>query len=105
MLSRLIATDDGLWELLEDTMNRLLIPASGVIADAFGCYDPVPFGLVEDEFIKFVIDQFNRRSLRVQKAHGAGLVEIERLTFDVLEQEKPDLSTASGSGTRTQKNS
>jgi len=41
-----MAEDDSLWQIVEDTMNALLLPGLGVIGDAFACYDPIPFGLV-----------------------------------------------------------
>jgi hypothetical protein len=34
--------------VLEEQMNSLLMPAVGVVSDLFACYDPIPFGLVED---------------------------------------------------------
>ena len=70
-----------------ETMNTLFVPAAGVIADAFACYDPVPFGLVEDEFVTYALDQFNKRFLRLEKARGAALEEIERVTREVIERE------------------
>ena len=45
LISRLIAADDRLWQVAEDTMNELLPLALDVIGDVFTPYDPVPFGL------------------------------------------------------------
>jgi len=87
LLSRLVATDESLWEELEATMNALLISAVGVIGDAFACYDPVPFGLVEDDFMDFAMDQFSKRFARLEKARGASLEEIERVTSEVIDSE------------------
>jgi len=87
LLSRLVAADDSLWDVLESSMNTLLIPAVGVIGDAFACYDPVPFGLVEDHFIEYAMDQFSKRFARLERARGASLDEIERVTGEVIESE------------------
>ena len=45
--------DDELWPIVEEAMNNLLMPALVVIGDAFACYDPVPFDLVEDDFVYY----------------------------------------------------
>ncbi len=87
LLSRLVAADDTLWEPLENTMNALLVPAVGVIGDAFACYDPVPFGLVEDVFMEYAMDQFSKRFARLEKARGSTLEEIEHVTRDVIEKD------------------
>lgn len=87
LLSRLLAADDSLWEVIEETMNRLLIPAIGVIGDAFTHYDPVPFGLVQQEFTDYAMGQFQKRFGRIVQARGASLAEIERVTHTVIEKD------------------
>lgn len=66
LLSRLIESDPALWEVLEETMNDLLIPALGIISDIFVRYDPAPFGLNEDDFLDFASSQFEKRIERVR---------------------------------------
>jgi ribonucleoside-diphosphate reductase beta chain len=78
LLSRLIAADASIWQAIEDQMNELLTPALGVVGDAFSCYDPVPFGLVYDDFVDFATQQFASRIERLERARGATLQEIER---------------------------
>jgi len=85
LISRLVAVDDGLWASLEETMNALLVPASGIIAEAFACYDPVPFDLLEDEFVDYALDQFNKRFMRLERARGRSLEEIEGTAMDVID--------------------
>lgn len=80
LLSRLIAEHADLWEVLEEQMNDLLMPALGVIGEVFGQYDPVPFGLVESDFIDYGMNQFQKRVERLEKARGASLAEIYRVT-------------------------
>jgi ribonucleoside-diphosphate reductase beta chain len=87
LLSRLVAADDTLWDVLEGTMNELLTPALGVIGDVFSAYDPVPFGLQESDFVDFALDQFQKRVTRLEKARGASLDEIERATAAVIERD------------------
>jgi ribonucleoside-diphosphate reductase beta chain len=66
-------------------MNSLLPAAIGVIGDAFSAYETVPFGLVEADFIEYAMNQFSKRTERLEKARGAGLDEINRVTKAVIE--------------------
>jgi ribonucleoside-diphosphate reductase beta chain len=77
LLSRLLAADDSLWEVIEATMNELLPAALGVIGDAFACYDPIPFGLVYEDFTDYALNQFQKRVERIERARGASLHEVE----------------------------
>ncbi|MCB9136420.1 MAG: R2-like ligand-binding oxidase [Anaerolineales bacterium] len=76
LLSRLVAAHPNLWDALEDQMNQLFIPAVGVIADAFASYDPIPFGLVESDFVDFAVTQFNLRIERLERAREGQLTDI-----------------------------
>ncbi len=80
LISRLIAADDRLWEVAEETMNDLLRPALGVVADIFGSYEAMPFGLDESEFANYALAQFQKRLERIERARGASLEEIDRVT-------------------------
>jgi ribonucleoside-diphosphate reductase beta chain len=85
LLSRLIATDETVWELVDETMNTLLVPALGVIGDAFASYAVMPFGLDESDFVDFAMTQFQKRYERLEKARGASLVELQRVTNEVID--------------------
>lgn len=87
LLSRLVACDDSLWDVLEGTMNELLTPTLGVIGDVFAAYDPIPFGLVESDFTDYALDQFQKRVTRLEKARGATLDEIYRVASAVDESD------------------
>jgi ribonucleoside-diphosphate reductase beta chain len=76
LLSRLVAEHPALWSLLEQEMNTLLTPAVGVVGDIFAAYDPMPFGLLADDFVNYAIDQFSKRYARLEKARSASLQEI-----------------------------
>lgn len=79
LISRLIAEDEQLWDVAEESMNLLLVPALGVIEDVFSAYNPVPFGLQVDEFIAYATMQFQKRYLRLQAARGVSQAEVEAL--------------------------
>lgn len=85
LLSRLVAAHPDLWDDLQAQMNSLLPFAIGVIGDAFAAYEVVPFGLVEEDFINYAMDQFSKRAERLEKARGASLDEINRVTRSVIE--------------------
>jgi ribonucleoside-diphosphate reductase beta chain len=87
LISRSLAVHPDLWSVVEETMNALLPAALGVIGEAFAAYDSVPFGLVESEFTDYALAQFGKRIERLEKARGASLDEIERVTRSVIEQE------------------
>jgi ribonucleoside-diphosphate reductase beta chain len=85
LLSRLVAEHPDEWATLETQMNALLPAAIGVIGDAFAAYAVVPFGLVEDDFVNYAMDQFSKRFARLEKARGATLVEINRVASETDE--------------------
>ncbi len=87
LISRLIAVDPNLWQVAEDTMNELLPLAMDIIGDAFTPYDPVPFGLSPADFSDFAISQFQKRLERLERARGASLEEIDRVTMAVIERD------------------
>lgn len=87
LLSRLVAEDDSLWDMLEGAMNELLPSALAVIGDVFGAYEVMPFGLVESDFTDFALDQFQKRVTRLEKARGSSLDDIYRVTTAVIERD------------------
>jgi ribonucleoside-diphosphate reductase beta chain len=87
LLSRLMADNEGLWDFVEKTMNMLILPALGVIDDVFTNYDPIPFDLSPEMFTTYAMSQYQKRYERIQKARGASLDEIERVTQYVIETE------------------
>jgi ribonucleoside-diphosphate reductase beta chain len=87
LISRLIAVDPGLWQVAEDAMNELLPLAMDIIGDAFAPYDPVPFGLAPADFTDFAVSQFQKRLERLERARGASLEEIDRVTLGVIERD------------------
>lgn len=86
LISRLIAVDDSLWEVAQMTMNTLLMPALGVVTEAFAAYDPMPFGLRVEDFSSYAMMQYQKRFARLEKARGATLEELYRVTQAAIEQ-------------------
>lgn len=87
LIARLVAEDDSLWQVAEATMNELLTPAIGVVADTFARYDVLPFGLVEQEFIDFATMQFAKRIDRIERARQAGLEEVMAMTQQAIDDD------------------
>lgn len=86
LLSRLLAENPKLWAVIEAKMNKLLMPAIGIIGDAFAAYDPIPFGLKYDEFADYASQQFSHRLERLERARGQTLDEINQVMPDTFEQ-------------------
>lgn len=87
LLSRLIACEEGVWDVVETTMSELMVAAAGVITDAFSFYDPIPFGLNEDEFIEYAWSQFQKRFARLEAARGQSLATITAIAAEILESD------------------
>lgn len=79
LLSRLMAEHPDEWDNLQMQMNMLLPSAIGVIGDAFARYEVVPFGLKEEDFVNYAMNQFSKRFERLEKAKGASMDEINRV--------------------------
>ena len=86
LISRLLAEEPALWDVAEATMNELLPPALGVVADTFGRYEVMPFGLEESEFADYALSQFQKRLERLERARGATLEEIYAVTDLAVDQ-------------------
>lgn len=85
LISRLVAENPALWDVAEQTMNTLLMPALGVVTEAFEPYNPVPFGLSIDNFTAYATMQFQKRFERIQQSRGAGLDHVEAMTHAAIE--------------------
>ncbi len=87
LLSRLVVEHPQEWEALESHMNGLLYPAIAVISEAFAQYEVVPFGLVEDDFVTYAMDQFQKRFGRLEKARASTLDDLYTLTERIIERD------------------
>ncbi len=85
LISRLVAENHALWDVAETTMNELLMPAISVVTEVFEPYDPIPFGLVVDDFVNYAMMQFQKRMDRIESSRHATLDEIYRMTHSVID--------------------
>jgi len=81
LLSRLVAAEPALWDVIEERMNELFPHALGVVTETFKRYDEEgpPFGLEQETFIDYSTSQFGKRYERISKARGKTLDEIDAL--------------------------
>ncbi|HLI70372.1 MAG TPA: R2-like ligand-binding oxidase [Ktedonobacteraceae bacterium] len=81
LISRLIAQQPDLWEIVEQEMNRLLALALGVVNESFEEArdlppEEIPFGFQVEEYLEFATTQFTKRLARIERARGQTLEEI-----------------------------
>ena len=88
LLSRLVAEDAAVWNVIEEQMNELRPLTDAIIRSGYDAYpDGVnPFGLRVDEFSEYAARQFRKRFERISKARTSTLAEIEA-TSDPAEVE------------------
>lgn len=79
LLSRLVAEDPSIWDVIEERMQELRPLIDAIIRSGYEAYpDGVnPFGLRGDEFSQYAANQFRKRYERIAKARDATLAEIE----------------------------
>jgi ribonucleoside-diphosphate reductase beta chain len=86
LISRLVCEDKSLWDVAEAQMGALSMAALNVINEIFAAYDPVPFGLKQEEFVNYAMLHYQKRLARIQKARGSTMEELYRLTHTVVEK-------------------
>ncbi|HEY8393412.1 MAG TPA: R2-like ligand-binding oxidase [Thermaerobacter sp.] len=98
LLSRLVAEDDSIWNVIDRRLNYLLPYALGVTHEIYAAYgNNHPFNVDQQEFVNYAIKQFSLRAERIEQARGKSLAEIYRLaTLDVEEPGEPAPSGAAG---------
>ena len=79
LLSRLVAEDASVWDVIEARMGELRPLADAIIRSGYEAYpDGVsPFGLRGDEFREYAANQFRKRYERIARARTSTLAEIE----------------------------
>lgn len=81
LISRLVAQQPDLWEIVEQEMNRLLMLALGVVNESFqdGLELPpeeLPFGFQAQEYLDYATTQFTKRLSRIERARTQTLEQI-----------------------------
>ncbi|XWX04764.1 R2-like ligand-binding oxidase [Aggregatilineales bacterium SYSU G02658] len=87
LISRIISEQPHLWDFAQAKMQELLMPALGVIDDIFSSYDPMPFGLKQDDFVSYAMMQFQKRLSRIEAARSHSLNEIYQVTHAAIDAE------------------
>jgi ribonucleoside-diphosphate reductase beta chain len=84
LLSRLVAENSAIWEVIDTRMNELFPLTMGLIAETFDQYEDgvTPFGLEMDTFTEFATSQFGKRYDRIARSRGKSLAEIDRIAED-----------------------
>jgi ribonucleoside-diphosphate reductase beta chain len=80
LLSRLVAEDPSVWEVIEARMQELFPLALGVVSETFERYENgvTPFGLEQSMFADYAASQFGKRYDRISRARGKTLAQIDR---------------------------
>jgi ribonucleoside-diphosphate reductase beta chain len=80
LLSRLVAEDAAVWEVIEARMQELFPYALGVVSETFAQYEGgvTPFGLEEETFATFAQSQFAKRYDRISRSRGKTIEQIEK---------------------------
>lgn len=87
LISRLVSENPELWEVAENTMNTLLMPALGTVTEGFSAYDPVPFGLQVEDFTNYAMMQYQKRYDRIARSRGATIGEVYEVTHAAIDQD------------------
>lgn len=85
LLSRLIAVQPELFDVVQETMNKLLPIALSIINDIFSRYDPMPFGLQQTDFTDYALSQFQKRLARIEQSRGVALADVQAATHQIIE--------------------
>ena len=81
LISRLVAQQPDLWDIVEQEMNRLLLFALGVVNESFQDAEGVPpeelpFGFQAQEYLDYATTQFTKRLSRIERARTQTLEQI-----------------------------
>jgi ribonucleoside-diphosphate reductase beta chain len=81
LLSRLVAADAAIWDVIDARMNELFPYAIGTISETFEPYESgiTPFGLEQSMFVEFATRQFRKRYDRISRSRGRTLAEVDAL--------------------------
>jgi ribonucleoside-diphosphate reductase beta chain len=79
LLSRLVAEDHSVWDVIEQRMEELRPLTEAIIRSGYQGYpDGInPFGLRVGEFSDYAANQFRKRFERISKARTRTLAEID----------------------------
>ena len=80
LLSRLVAAEPALWDVVAARMEELLPLALGFVQETYEPWGDVsPFGVERDTVLAWATTQFQKRFERIERARGKSLAEIDAL--------------------------
>ena len=80
LLSRLVAADAALWDVVAARMEALLPLALAFVQETYEPWGDVsPFGVERDTVLAWATTQFQKRYERIERARGKSLAEIDAL--------------------------
>jgi ribonucleoside-diphosphate reductase beta chain len=81
LLSRLVAEDAAIWDVIESRMEELFPFALGVVSETFSMYENgvTPFGLEQSMFTEYASSQFAKRYARIERSRGRTLAEVDAI--------------------------
>lgn len=87
LISRLMAEDPDLWEVVEETMNELLGLTLAMIEETYVHYKEPPFGIGREVFNEFAMRQFQKRLDRINRARGMSMEEVCLVTQTAIDED------------------
>ena len=76
---RHVAADDALWDVVDERMQELMVPAMGVVTGTVDRFPEgeTPFGIDINELAEYAMDKLGRRLGAIESARGADLLVID----------------------------
>src|SRR5438874_6613507 len=96
LLDRLINSSPSGWDVMNKVMNKLFVPALGVISEFWENYDDNngPFGQRMETYIEFASVQFDKRMKVLERDRGKSIAEIAKATVaDMTEDDLVSVAT------------
>jgi ribonucleoside-diphosphate reductase beta chain len=87
LISRLIAEDPSLWEIVQEIMAEMLDAAQTMTMEALEKYESHPFGFDPTDVTNFSAAQCEKRLARIDKARGRTLEELYKTTNLIIEED------------------
>jgi len=84
---RHVAADDAMWEVVDERMQELLVPAMGVVVGGRDDEER-PFGIQINDMAEYAMDKVGRRLGAIESARGANLFDIDRDASPEILEEK-----------------
>lgn len=95
LLSRLVAVDDSIFQVIQNRMSYLMQYAAGVISELTASYgENPPFAFDPNDFMQYGIRKFQGRMAVIERARGKKIEELYRLPAEEYEPEVAEMEQA-----------